>query len=36
MKEFDYRDREKRHNIKMKLREDRKGNKEQRSNIDTN
>jgi hypothetical protein len=35
MKEFDYRDREKHHNINMKLRKDRKRNKEQSTNIDT-
>jgi len=36
MKEFDYRDREELHNIKMKLRKNRKRNKEQSRNIDTN
>jgi len=36
MKEFDYRDREKHNNIKMKFRKDRNRNKEQRTNIDTN
>jgi hypothetical protein len=34
MKEFDYRDREVRHNIKMKLRRDIKRNKQHRSNTD--
>jgi len=36
MTELDYRDREKRNNIKLKLRKDGKRNKEQRINIDTN
>jgi hypothetical protein len=34
--EFDYRGPGKCNNIKMKLQNDRRGNKEQRSNIDTN